>query len=1241
MRSWSFALVLVVVLLLGACNGDGVAPPLDGGDDGGVDATVLCTTAAQCSDVIYCNGAERCAPGTADADERGCVSGTPVECSPGETCDERASACRACSGVDADGDGTSQCDGDCDDADPSRYPGATEVCDGDDEDCNEATFGFLDTDGDGYSSDACCNGAGASIVCGTDCDPERPGVHPDATETCDGRDNDCDGEIDEGVTRTFHLDADGDGFGDPGSVVAVGCVPTAGYVEDSTDCDDAQAGRNPGAPEVCDGVDNDCDGTTDEFVSHTYYRDQDHDGYGLASATTDACSRPADYADRAGDCDDGAAARSPALPEVCDGVDNDCDGVIDNSAMVTNWYRDADGDGHGSASDSVASCAAVAGRVLLAGDCDDTNPSRNPAAPEVCDGVDNDCDALVDEGVALSYYRDVDGDGFGVTTDVLTACARPAGYSPLAGDCDDTASRRSPALPEFCDGIDNDCDGVVDNGVAVPIWYQDSDADGYGRATATVEACVRPTGYRDIAGDCDDGSPSRNPAAPEVCDGVDNDCDLVVDDGVLQTFYRDADLDGYGTVAIGAPGAILRACAQPAGYASAATDCDDSRPSRNPGAPEVCDGVDNDCNGLLDYPGEDPDRDGHTIPACGGDDCDNTRADVYPGAPELCDGRDNDCNGVLGTAEDADRDGRASIACGGGDCDDTNPTVFAGATERCDGLDNNCNGAFDGPGEDVDGDRYVSIGCGGADCNDNDPTIHPGVAERCDAVDDNCDGVLMVGEDDDGDHYADVACGGTDCDDSHSNVHPGADEGCDGLDSDCGGGLGGAEDADRDGYARASCGAACVGACGDCDDARSEAHPGAAELCDGRDDDCDGVLGALVEDVDRDGHATTACGAACTGVCDDCDDTRATTYPGSPVPADCNGLDDDCNGIADDMRSTFSVSVGGMGVWYGTGSTAWTGTQQISAIVDTHRGSRDLAFTVHAIDGHKVQDLRYLTSELSDEYNPSVAWAGGSFVVTYLDNRSGTPQTYFLRAALDGTVLAGPVALSSGVASPARPYIAVDPTGTYALVTWDQDDLDVAEVVRVATGVVVGTLPALASTGGAGGAPIRPRWDPATGTFALIFQAPRGTLKIARVATTGALALAPVVLIPTGGPDQYDLRPLDGHYVVVWPKGSGLGLRAQFVTTDGVAIGTATAISAGIGNPDGEVRAVVTPAYVWVFWSGAMTARRRSDLGPVAGAYPGGFYINPPDDAPFASGHAMTVFYDSSENSYVINAACY
>ena len=554
-----------------------------------------------------------------------------------------------------------------------------------------------------------------------------------------------DGDCD-GAPGAGEVDADGDG-----SMICAG------------DCDDDEASVYPGAPEYCDGLDNNCDGVLDED-------DLDGDGWRTCE----------------GDCDDSDPAINPGAEELCDGLDNNCDGLIEEDDADLDGFRGCEGDcddgdpsvfpGADEACDGVdTNCDGVVpedeldldGDTFLAcAECDDGDATSHPGAAELCDGLDNDCD-----GVLPADEVDADGDTF-------LACA----------DCDDAAPLVFPGAVEACDGVDTDCDGLV------PADEADGDLDG-------VRGCE---------GDCDDADAAIHPGADEGCDGLDTDCD-----GAAGAEEVDLDLDG------------VMVCAG---------DCDDADPLVLPGVAEACDGLDTDCDGVT--PDDEADDDGDGSRICEGD-CDDTQPGVLPGVPDVCDGLDTNCDGAF-SLDEMDGDGDGWLPCtgfvdngaplsGGGDCDDAAPAVHPGADEGCDGIDTDCDGAVGGDETDDDGDGESE--CAG-DCDDLDPAINTSAVETCDGVDENCDGTIDDGFDIDGDGV--TTCGG-DCDDSDPLTYPGAAEACNGLDDDCDGVVPADElDGDIDGYAPCA---------GDCDDGDAAINPAVTEiLCDGVDNDCSGVV---------------------------------------------------------------------------------------------------------------------------------------------------------------------------------------------------------------------------------------------------------------------------------------------------------------------------------------------------------------------------------------------------------------
>ena len=508
-------------------------------------------------------------------------------------------------------------DGDCNDYDPSFHPGALEADCTDPADYNcDGSTGHEDADADGF---AACD----------DCDDSTADANDDALEICDGIDNDCDGDIDgddgslSGGT-TFYGDSDGDGYG--GSQYQVdACSPPPGFVSNSDDCDDLDASSHPGASEICDGTDNDCDNDVDEGVGTTWYADSDGDGYGNGSQTATACDAPTGYVANALDCDDFSATTNPASYEVCDGADNNCDGTTDENAInATTWYIDGDADGYGSSTSSTSACSQPSGHADNDNDCDDADITVNPAATETCDSIDNDCDGTVDDNPidAATWFVDGDSDGYGSAASSTSACSQPSGHTDNDSDCNDADININPGVAETCDGVDNNCDGSTDEGVA-STFYADADSDTYGDASSTTSACAQPTGYTTDATDCNDGDSAVNPGVTETCDSIDNNCDGSTDEGVTSTFYADTDSDSYGDAT-----STLGACSLPSsGYVSNATDCNDSDAQIHPGAASLCDGVDRNCDGNVDI------SDGQSQ-ACSGTSC----SSIYDSGGSIGDG---------------------------------------------------------------------------------------------------------------------------------------------------------------------------------------------------------------------------------------------------------------------------------------------------------------------------------------------------------------------------------------------------------------------------------------------------------------------------------------------------------------------------------------------------------------------------------------------------------------------------
>jgi hypothetical protein len=306
-----------------------------------------------------------------------------------------------------------------------------------------------------------------------------------------------------------------------------------------------------------------------------------------------------------GDCIDTDPEINPGMTEYCNDVDDNCDEEIDEdeAADVSSWYADSDGDGYGDANALELDCYQPTGYVAENTDCDDDRADTHPGANEFCNTVDDNCDGVIDEPDAINsstWYEDSDGDGYGDANSTVEQCYLPSGYTADDTDCDDSVGSVYPGAPETCDEVDQDCDGEVDENEATDAltWYADTDGDGYGDADSTEIACYQPSGYVSDDTDCDDGESTTYPGATEYCDGHDDDCDGDIDEDSavdVSTWYADSDGDGYGSTS-----SSTTACDQPSGYAASADDCDDGDSSVYPGASEVCDGLDNDCDGTTD-----------------------------------------------------------------------------------------------------------------------------------------------------------------------------------------------------------------------------------------------------------------------------------------------------------------------------------------------------------------------------------------------------------------------------------------------------------------------------------------------------------------------------------------------------------------------------------------------------------------------------------------------------------------
>lgn len=399
-----------------------------------------------------------------------------------------------------------------------------------------------DQDQDGF--DAC-----------DDCDDEDPTVFPDATEHCDGEDDDCDGETDEGAVerREFFVDDDGDAYGSPATTQS--CSQPAGYTTNTGDCDDHDDSSHPYHGELCDGRDNDCDGDIDEGVTDppSWYPDADGDGFGVEAGTVAACEAPEGYVANTGDCDDASAAAFPGGFEVCGtSVDEDCQAATpdacDYTVALASDVTQGGGYGHqkeenagaalanaGDVNDDgyddvliggAGSGATPAGAYLVLG------PVSGMVGLDLADAHLETDDTTDSAGSAVAGAGDVDGDGYAdvligapnATHEGLAKGAAWMLYGPDLGGC-----------APFCDGAvyygaaaderagdavagvgDTDGDGLDDFLVGVPgraggggaVLFTDAPSgaltDAEAAATLTGEGAGRAGAMVLAAGDVDD-----------------------------------------------------------------------------------------------------------------------------------------------------------------------------------------------------------------------------------------------------------------------------------------------------------------------------------------------------------------------------------------------------------------------------------------------------------------------------------------------------------------------------------------------------------------------------------------------------------------------------------------------------------------------------------------------------------------------------------------------------------------
>ena len=564
-------------------------------------------------------------------------------------CDAPQAKPEACNGLDDD------CDGDVDEDYPDTNGDGVADCQSDDYD-GDGILNQLDNcawdynpfqennDLDGMG-DACDldddNDQSADDV---DCEPFNVWVYPGAPEQCDGLDNDCDDDVDEGypdfdldnLADCVDSDDDNDGVLDEFDNCLLQFNPdqlnTDGFPDggDKCDFDDDNDGLadtsdncplhyNPGQADTdFDGIGDACSGDADgdgiadeeDNCPSTFNPDQtntDGDLWGNSCDDDDDNDGELDLTD----CAPLLAEVNHYAAEVCDGIDNDCDSQVDelNSSECNEYFLDEDGDDYGQ-SNSKCLCGPQGLYTSdKAGDCNDNDPSVNPGMDEDCEtpkddncnGSDNDEDAQN----CIPFYLDQDGDDFGQAGFSKCLCQGTGQYiAPMAGDCNDGNILISPGSAEICGNfIDDDCDGDQNDPDATgcTMYFYDNDNDGFGASDNGLCLCYPFGGYSATDdSDCNDDIWSVNPGSFEICgDGLDNNCNGTENDEDAigcEYYYADNDSDGYGY-----PGDSKCLCSGFGKYTTKiANDCNDMVPQINPGAPEVCNNADDNCDGQID-----------------------------------------------------------------------------------------------------------------------------------------------------------------------------------------------------------------------------------------------------------------------------------------------------------------------------------------------------------------------------------------------------------------------------------------------------------------------------------------------------------------------------------------------------------------------------------------------------------------------------------------------------------------
>jgi hypothetical protein len=763
---------------------------------------------------------------------------------------------------------------------------------------------------------------------------------------------------------TYYQDLDGDSFGNPNAAIQA-CMPMAGLVLNNQDCNDNNAAINPNT---------------------VWYADTDGDGFGNVAITQTACVQPNGFVTNNTDCNDNNALAN----------------------VVTTWYADTDGDGYGNAATSMQNCGQPAGYVANSTDCNDASAAINPAAIEVFNGIDDNCNNTVDEGFTpITYYLDNDGDGVGGNTFVIGINSPGPNYVLTTGDCNDNSAAMYPGNTETCDNLDNDCDASVDEGLIFLTYFQDSDGDTYGNLAVTLSACSAPQGYVLNSTDCNDQNSAINPGAQDIPgNGIDEDC------SGLDAPIVAAQLGMYEfTQASGCPVLANTVTAQPA----------------------------------------------------------NASFSIYTNVGGTCTAAANVFNNnTWNTTGTIDLNNYNEFSIQADSCFGVSLTKLA-FTHKVSNVNTiptwHLRSSVDNFAADIASDSITTniilndtVMLGAAFSNLNQVTFRfyitgistPGATWRNDNVSlwGFINSVLpqTFYADTDGDGFGDAAntllsctlpagysTNNTDCDDSNAQINPNTiwflDGDQDGFGNpnnsiiSCltppGAVLNGDDcddtnnqlnlvdmyyvDADGDGFGDEATGvetcaqpANTVTVGGDCDDSNDQIYPGATEICDNEDNNCDGntdeglATYTLFEDLDSDGFGSDVSVEYCDSVVlgyslisGDCNDNDSSIYPGATEVLD-NGIDENCDGMDNYVGLTEAAAI----------TMVLTPNPSVGDVSLTVSNNNPFSVEVCDITGKQVLTLN---NALNGTVITTRTWAPGIYFVTLVQNQTRTTASLMVK----------------------------------------------------------------------------------------------------------------------------------------------------------------------------------------------------------------------------------------------------